>query len=114
MASTFQSVVPAKMGQGIISSGLVKLYTTPAATRSLLKDIDVSNQGASGVTVTVYVVPNGSTPGPGNVLIPGIALPANSILQWTGTQIMVTGDSIQAVASGGGPVSMTASGGEAT
>jgi hypothetical protein len=34
------------------------------------------------------------------VLIPNVTIPANSIFQWTGTQILNAGDMIQAVASG--------------
>jgi hypothetical protein len=112
--ANYQSVVPAKMGQALISGGTTLLYTCPASSIAMLKDFDVANQGSTTVSVTVWAVPSGGSVGPAYVIVPAIPLPANSILQWTGTQVMNAGDTIQAVAAGGGLVSMKCSGGVAT
>jgi hypothetical protein len=112
--ANYQSVVPAKMGQALISGGTTLLYTCPASSIAMLKDFDVANQGGTTVAVTVWVVPSGGSPSAAYVIVPAISLPANSILQWTGTQVLGAGDTIQAAATGGSPVSMRCSGGVAT
>jgi hypothetical protein len=94
--AAFQIVTPAKFGQLAISTTLGLVYQVPALTMAYLKDIDIPNMAAAGISVTVYIG-NGSTPA--NVLIPNVTVPPNSLFQWTGTQILNSGDMIQAVAS---------------
>ena len=110
----YQTVTPAQLGQAAIGVAVSTLYTVGAATRAILKDIDIANSAASDVQVTVYLVPSGGTPqAPGNVLVPGVTVPKSGQYQWTGTQILPTGATIQVVASATG-CTITASGGEAT
>jgi len=110
----FQTITPNELGQAGIPTTVGILYTVPAGVRALLKDIDIANNTASDIKVTVYKVPPGGTVDPlGNVLIPNMTVPAFGILQWTGTQIMKEGGRIEMVASAIG-CTITASGGEAT
>lgn len=110
----YQTVTPAQLGQAAIGIALSTIYTAGAATRGILKDIDVANSAVADIQVTVYLVPSGGTPqAPGNVLVPGVTVPKSGQYQWTGTQILLTGATIQVIASAlGGTI--TASGGEAT
>lgn len=110
----FQSIVPAKLGSGAIGVAKSTLYTVPASTRTFVKDIDIANNGPSAVVVYVWLVSSGGTVGDGsNTLLPGITVQPNSVLQWTGSQILAVGDTIQIQASLTG-CSILASGGEAT
>jgi hypothetical protein len=94
--AAFQIVTPAKFGQAALATTLTLIYQVPALTLAYLKDIDIPNGSSGSIQVTVYIG-NGATPS--NVLIPNVTIPANSIFQWTGTQILNAGDMIQAVAS---------------
>jgi hypothetical protein len=92
----FQIVTPVKFGQVAIGTTNTLIYTVPPLTAAYLKDIDIPNTTAAAIVVTVYVGNGISTP---NILIPGVTIPANSIFQWTGTQILNAGDVMVAVAS---------------
>lgn len=108
----FQTVTPVKLGQGAMTTSPTVLYTVPAATRTFVKDMDIANTTGATLQAYVYLVPSGGSASPSTMLIPGIFVPGNSILQWTGTEILNTGDAIQVQASGAG-CTINASGGEA-
>lgn len=108
----YQNITPKKLGQGGITGAVTTLYTVPASTRTLVKDIDVVNTTAGALTIDIYLVPSGGSAGTTNALFYGYSINANSNLQWTGTQIMDAGDTIQIKASGVG-CTIHASGGEA-
>ncbi len=94
-----QLVTPVKFGQVPIGIVSTLIYTVPTNMAAYLKDIDIPNTTAAPIAVTVYI---GTGVLPANVLIPGVTIPANSIFQWTGTQILNAGDSINAIASATG------------
>ena len=108
----FQVVTPVKLGQAAIAITLATLYTTPALTRTFVKDIDIGNTTAAAVSVSVYLVPSGGSSTSATILVPAVSIPANSIFQWTGTQILNAGDFIQTIASAVG-CTINASGAEA-
>lgn len=108
----YQNITPTKLGQAAITTGVTTLYTVPASTRTLLKDIDIVNTTAGALTVDIYLVPSAGSAGATNALFYGYSINANSNLQWTGTQILNIGDTIQIKASGAG-CTIIASGGEA-
>ena len=109
----FQVVTPIKLGRGAIATTptLTTLRTTPASTRDIVKCIDICNTTTGNLTATVYLVESGGTAGASNTLIPTITLNANTPFQWTGTQVLNAGDTIQATASGAG-ITINVSGGE--
>ena len=109
----FQSITPAKLGQGSIGVALTTRYTTPASTRTLVKDITICNTSTTAaINVSVYLVPNAGTAGATNILISNAQLPPSGIFQWTGLAVMNAGDFIQDVASATG-CTINISGGEA-
>src|SRR6266853_1022250 len=107
----FQNITGNKFGQAGIPTSVAVLYTVPPNTRSYLKDIDIANNTGAPIQVTVYLVPAGGSPDPlGNVLVPNVTVPLYGQYQWTGTQIITDGDTIQMVASAIG-CTINASGG---
>ena len=110
----FSSITPAKLGRGAVATTptLTTVYTVPVLTRSIVKTIDLCNTTAAALTVLVYLVESGETAGAANTLIPGTTIAAKGIIQWTGTQVLNVGDTIQATASGPG-ITINVSGGEA-
>lgn len=110
----FDSITPVQLGQGqaATSPAFTTLRTTPANARDIVKSIDVANNNAFAVTVSAYLVASGGSPDDTNRLIPSVPIPANSMMQWTGSQVINAGATIQVNASTSG-VTFTVSGGEA-
>lgn len=108
----FDVISPVSMAIDELPTTTAALYTVPASTRALVKTIDIANNNLAAVVVTVYMVPSAGTAGADNILIPGVTIPASSVLQWSGVHVLNAGDTIQAVAATTN-VSAIISGGEA-
>ena len=93
MAGTFTL---RQLGQSAIGTAVSKLYTVPASTTALIKNIDICNTATTGTTIRVFLVPNAGSATTNNALIYDYSLPANSMLSWDGCQVQHTaGDTIQ-------------------
>lgn len=108
----FQNITPAKLGQAAMGVVVATLYTVPASTRTILKELDIANTTAGSLNARVFLVPSAGAAATTNALFYDVAITANSTLQWAGTQVMTAGETIQIQASGAG-LTITASGGEA-
>lgn len=111
--ANYQNVIPARLGQAAMTTSYTTLYTTPLVTRTYVKDFDIINTTAATVHIYVHIVPAGELVTTANALLYYNALPAYTTMQWTGSQIMDPGDTLQIKASATG-CTITASGGEAT
>ena len=109
----YQRITPAKLAQAAITGATTTVYTVPASTRTMVKEIDICNTTAGALTINVHLVPSGGAARTANALLYGVSIAANTTLQWSGVQVMNAGDTIQVQASGLG-LTVTASGGEAT
>lgn len=107
-------IEPEKLGGAelAISPTLTTLRTTPSNSKDMVKDIVVSNNGSSIAIVDLFLVESGGSADAGNIFLPGISIPINSVFQWTGLQLLDPGDTIQA-RSGIAGVSCRISGGVA-
>jgi hypothetical protein len=92
-----REVIP--MGRGSVPTTVGVFHTVPSGTRDILKDIDISNNAQAPAEVTVYLVPSGDSPGAANILVPAVTIKGKRIFQWTGSQNLDTGDTIQAVSN---------------
>jgi hypothetical protein len=110
--ASYQTITPLQLGQAAMSTSYATIYTVPANTRAYLKDFDIINTTSAIVYIYVSLVPSGGTAGTGNALMYYNALPAYTTLQWTGSQVLNAGTTIQVKASAVG-CTITASGGEA-
>ncbi len=108
----FDVITPVNMGQAELTVGLATIRTTPADSRDLVKQIDISNDNLQVAEVDVYLVPDGGVPDASNLLIPSVKIPAKTILSWAGLQVLDAGAAIQASASVS-DVTITISGGNA-
>jgi hypothetical protein len=140
--SQFQNIVASRLAQGAIPATVTNIISfyisptnnpqatnqvTPTTVQTYLKDMDICNTTSSSISVYIFIVQNGSTAvangngiytggvynGLGNALFYNTPIPANSVVQWTGTQILNPGDSIQGFATATGCV-LTISGAQAT
>lgn len=107
----YYDITPVKLGQAAITTSYVTIYTAPANTRAFVKDIDIVNTTAAAVSVYVSLVPVGDSAGTDNALFYANSIPANTTMQWAGTQILDTGDFISVKASATG-CTITVSGAE--
>ena len=96
-----------------ITASVATLYTTPALTRTLLKSIDVCNTTSGALTLRIFLVVTGGSPGTTNALYYDYTVAANTTLSWRGLQVLAAGTTIQ-VQSTTTDLTITASGGEAT
>jgi hypothetical protein len=108
----FDVITPTKLGQAAITVGVTTLYTVPAATRTLLKELSIANTTAAAINVRVFLVPSAGAAGTANAFLYDIAVPLNNTLQYDGIQVMNAGDTIQIQAASAG-LTITASGAEA-
>lgn len=108
----YNDITPKKLGQAAITTGVTTLYTVPASTRSFVKNLDIVNTSAGALTYRIFLVPSAGTAGTANALFYDFPINSKENIQWTGTQILDAGDTIQIQASGVG-ITITASGAEA-
>lgn len=86
--ANFQSLYPVKLASGEVTAAEVTVYTTPLRTRTLVKDINITNTTSTAITVNLYIVPGVATAAPSNALFFGYSVAPNSTYRWTGVQIM--------------------------
>jgi len=100
--------------QAVNTSGET-LYTVPASTTTVVKDVHVCNNSASDCYLTLWLVPNGGSPTDENVMFYQWSVPANDFVHWVGFQTLSTaGDTIQALAETTDQLTVTISGAEIT
>jgi len=109
---TYQNIVPTKLGQAAVTTGVTILYTVPASTRTMLKEFSIANTTGASINVRVFLVPSAGTAGTSNAFLYDVAVPANNSLQYNGVQVMNAGETIQIQAASAG-LTITASGAEA-
>jgi hypothetical protein len=110
--ANYQNITPKALGQKAITTSYTTLYTVPDLTITYLKDFDIINTTNAIIHIYVSLVPKSGTAGTDNALFYYNSLPAYTTMQWTGSQVLTAGVTIQVKASATG-CTITASGGEA-
>lgn len=84
------------LGRQALGSSAETIYTVPASTKAIIKDIHVCNNSASPCYLSLWLVPNGASATDENVMFYQWNVPANDFVHWSGYQILETaGDTIQ-------------------
>jgi len=96
------SATPKLFARGAIPTTDTTVYTVPDGVSGMVKDFDICNTTGSDLTVSVYLIPSGESVADESLLVPNVTIPANSMLQWTGTQLMDSGDFVSVIASADG------------
>lgn len=111
----FGVVVPVNLGRGAVAVTplTTTLHAVPGATRTLLKTLDLCNTTAATINATAYIVPSAGAPAAANTLLPNVTIAGYSLFQWSGTQVLDAGDTLQLTASAAG-ITAHAGGGQAT
>jgi hypothetical protein len=108
----FDVITPVKLGLAAITTGVTTLYTVPANTRTLVKEISIANTTGADIDVRVFFVPAAGTAGTGNAFLYDVPVLTANALQYNGVQVLNAGDSIQIQAASTG-LTIHASGAEA-
>lgn len=104
----FQSIVGARLIQSAITTAYVSIYTAPPNSRVYVKDLDLCNTTGSPIGIYVHLVPVTNSPVAANALFYNAVIPAYTTVQWTGSQILNAGDTIQVKGTAtGGAISIT-------
>lgn len=82
-----------------LSTATTTLYTVPTGVQFTLNDIEICNTSGSPATFTIYLVPSGTASSNSNALFYSAPIAGNTTVQWTGSQILTAGATIQASAS---------------
>ena len=98
----YYDITPIKLAQAAMTTSYVTIYTTPDNTRTFVKDIDIVNTTGSAISIYVSLVPLAGSAGTGNALFYANSLPANTTMQWSGSQILNAGGFISVKASSAG------------
>lgn len=99
-----------QLGQAAIGTTFSTIYTVPASTTTIIKELAICNTTSSAITVNVCAVPSGGTAGTGNALIYGYSISANLPAFFGGMNtVLPTGVTLQVSASATG-LTITASG----
>jgi len=108
----FQNIIPFSLGQVPLTTSYAVLYTVPAVTRTYVKQFDICNTTGAPMNFYISIVPAGGAASDANAIFYNAPIPGNTVVQWSGVQIMYEGATIQVKASTTG-CTVTASGGEA-
>ena len=82
-----------------LTTSPVVYYTVPANSRTILTAMTVVNYATGSVSMSLHLVPSGGSADNTNVLLPNVAISANSLANFNLGQILLVGDSISAYAS---------------
>jgi hypothetical protein len=92
-----------KLAQGAVTTGSGSLlYTVPTGIRTEVLDINISNTTSGSLTCALHLVPTGVAVAASNMLFPTVTIPANTLVQWTGCEVLNAGDFIQGIGSASG------------
>lgn len=91
------AAIPKRLYIGQPSTSLGTLYTVPANTKTIVKQIILSNTTGTDATVTLHFVPNGQTAGNENKIFSTLTVTANNTGIFDLSAVLEAGDTIQAV-----------------
>ncbi|MDB5054444.1 MAG: hypothetical protein JWM44_2494 [Bacilli bacterium] len=101
---------PKKLYGAQPSTILATLYTVPAATTEIIKEIVLTNTTATDATITLYLVDSGGTAGATNMLLNAYPVKAKDTVFISMSEVLATGGTIQGLQGTSGAVTVRISG----
>lgn len=86
------------------------LYTVPASTQTIVKQILISNTTAADLNATLYFVSDGDSPNNSNAMFPDTLVSANSTLSIDIKSVLPIASSIHGLASASSSINIHISG----
>lgn len=99
-----------KLALAVLTTADVTLYTVPAATQVIVKQIILTNTTSTNQTASVSFVPSGAAAGVANRIVEQLAVPALGVVFIDVSQVLETGEFIAARASAATSITLRASG----
>ncbi len=93
-------------GPTLLTGAAVTQYTVPASTTAILRNIHVCNETGTAATFTMSI----GTDGAGKRLFMGYSVAANDVLDWSGFEVLVAAEIIQAFSGTASALTLTISG----
>lgn len=95
-----------------LTTSAATYYTAPANTTTIIKKVTITNTSSGAVTVTIYLVPSGGSAGAANTITSAKSIAAGATYEAyeVENQVLMTSDSIQALASAATSLTLQASG----
>jgi len=90
------------------------LYTVPASTNTVIKQILISNTTATDLTASLYFVKDGQSPSLSNLMFPEIIIQANNVVSVEISSVLPIASSIHGKASASASINIHISGVEVT
>lgn len=84
----------------IASTSVTTVYTVPAATATIIKEIVLANTTSSAATFSIYRVPNGGSAAATNSIMEDVSVAANSTVVYGLSMVMDTVGDFIAVQQG--------------
>lgn len=110
------AITPKRLAGGTLTNAMATYYTAGAGVRTRVEAFSVVNYSAAAQTMTVHIVPTGGTADNTNIVAKDVSLAPSQrgrIFEMIG-QWIESGGTIQAIASAGSALTITASGIEQT
>ena len=101
---------PKKLYSGQPTTSATTLYTTPASTSTIVKNILMTNTTATDATITISFVPSGGTAGATNRVFTGYTVKANDTVAVDLSSVLSTSDFISALQGTSGAITIYISG----
>ena len=86
------------------------LYTVPASTTAILRNIRISNTTATAATITMSIGADAAA----TRLMSGVSIAANSVYDWSGFIVLATTETLRALQGTSAALTVTVSGVEVT
>ena len=96
---TLAPFVPTRLVQAVCTGSSVTVYTVPASTRAIIKDLLICNLGGATPTFTIDLVPSGGSVSSTTKWYNAYALTANQHLHLRVSAVLEAGDTIRILAS---------------
>lgn len=93
-----------KLYTGQPNTTATTLYTAPASTRTIVKNIMLCNTTSTDTNITMSLVPSGGTAGTANRILAGLVVKANDTVVIEISGILNTGDFISALQATNGAI----------
>ena len=101
---------PRRLSSAQLTTSAVTYYTAPASTRTIVKQIILTNVTATNATVSISMVNSGGSAGTTNRIVEQLTVPAYGVVTIDVSQVLETGDFISALASAATTVNIRISG----
>jgi hypothetical protein len=101
---------PVALAQAQLTNTGGTLYTVPASTTIIVREIFAVNTSGSAQTVSISLVPTGGSQASTNRIVDAYSINAHTHYQWSCWQVLDAGDFIYAIANANTAITVTISG----